>query len=146
MSAGHRGKKEEEKKEGEKKPMSKPPKKVSEQDLIYARQVLDVVGSWFDCLAEQPELAPQVTIELMKNYEAIFDSLLAITQPKFRVIIYDLGTKALTAMKQLNFEKTPTTAAEDLGKKVNEGLAKVNRDLAQIQKAWEDYSRGLGFN
>ena len=126
--------------------MSKPQKKVSEQDLIRAKEVLSVVGRWFDAVATDPELAPQVALELMQNYEEIFDALLTITEPKFRIIIFDLGTKALKAMKHLDFQKTSTTAAEDLGRKVNEGIAKINRDVAQIKKAWVDYSRGLGLN
>ena len=122
--------------------MSKTPKKVSEQDLIYARQVLNVVGSWLDAITTDPELAPQIALELMENFESIFDALLAITEPKFRVIIYDLGRKVLTALKQLELKTVmpPSESdAEKLGREVRERLIKAARDYA-------DYSRGLGLN
>lgn len=122
--------------------MSKPQKKVSDQDLIRAREVLGVVGSWLDSLAADPELAPQVAIELMQNYEEIFDALLAITEPKFRVIIYDLGRKVLAALKQLDLKAVMSPSesdAEKLGREVRERLMKAAKDYA-------DYSRGLGLN
>ena len=80
--------------------MSKPQIIASEEDLIYACKVLDAVGESFDRLAAQPTLAPQLAFELMKNSVEIFDALLAVCQPEFRIIIYDLGRKALNAVKE----------------------------------------------
>jgi len=80
--------------------LSKPQAIVSEADLIYAVNVLDAVGESFDRLAAQPKLAPQLSIELMRNSPEIFDALLAICQPKFRIVLYDLGRKAINAVKQ----------------------------------------------
>ena len=79
--------------------MSKPQLAATEEDLIYACQVLDAVGEGFDRLAAQPKLAPQIAFELMKNGSEIFDALLAICQPEFRIILYDLGRKAINAVK-----------------------------------------------
>lgn len=80
--------------------MSKPQVIVSNEDLIYAVNVLDALGEGFDRLAAQPKHAPQLAMELMKNGPEIFDALLAICQPKFRIVLYDLGRKAINAVKQ----------------------------------------------
>lgn len=79
--------------------MSKPQITVSEDDLIHACKVLDAVGEGFDRLAAQPKHAPQFAIELMKNGPDIFDALLAICKPEYRIILYDLGRKAINAVK-----------------------------------------------
>ncbi|GAG69928.1 unnamed protein product, partial [marine sediment metagenome] len=74
-------------------------------DLIYAVNVLDAVGEGLDRLAAQSKLAPQLAIELMKNSPDIFDSLLAICQPEFRIVLYDLGRKAINAVKMCQPKK-----------------------------------------
>lgn len=79
--------------------MSKPQVIVSNEDLIYAVTVLDAIGESFDRIAAQPLHAPQLAIELLQNSADIFDALLAITQPEFRIVIYDLGRKAINAVK-----------------------------------------------
>jgi len=85
--------------------LSKPQVTVSEDDLIHACKVLDAVGESFDRVAAQPELAPQLSIELMRNSGEIFDALLAICQPKFRIVLYDLGRKAINAVKMCQPKK-----------------------------------------
>jgi len=85
--------------------VSKPQIIVSEDDLIYACKILDAVGESFDRLAAQPKLAPQLAIELIQNSPDIFDSLLAICQPEFRIVLYDLGRKAINAVKMCQPKK-----------------------------------------
>jgi len=79
--------------------VSKPQLAANEEDLIYACQTLDAVGESFDRLAAQPKLAPQLALELIQNSPEIFDALLAVCQPEFRIILYDLGRKAINAVK-----------------------------------------------
>ncbi len=85
--------------------MSNPQAIITEADLIYAVNILDAVGEGFDRLTAQPKLAPQISMELLQNSGEIFDALLAICQPKFRIVLYDLGRKAINAVKTCQMKK-----------------------------------------
>ncbi len=85
--------------------MSTPQTTVTEADLIYAVNVLDAIGESLDRLAAQPKLAPQLSMELLQNSGPIFDALLAICQPKFRIVLYDLGRKAINVVRECQPKK-----------------------------------------
>lgn len=79
---------------------------VTEDDLVHACKVLDALGEAFDRVAAQPDLGPQLALELAQKSPEILDALLAITQPDCRPVLYDLGKKAMNVVK-LCLQKKP---------------------------------------
>jgi len=72
---------------------------ITEQDVVYGCKVLDALAEAFDRVAAQPQLAPQLVLEIMQKTPEILDAFLAITQPECRPIVYDLAKSCLNAVK-----------------------------------------------
>ena len=76
-----------------------PSLQISDEDIVYACRVLDCFAEAFDRVAAQPELGPQLAVELAQKSADIFDALLAVTHQDCRPVVYDLGKSVLNAVK-----------------------------------------------
>lgn len=73
---------------------------VSEDNIVYALQVLDAIGEGFDRVASKPELLNKFSAELMKSFPDILDALLMIVRPDCRLVVMDLGRKSINMVNQ----------------------------------------------
>jgi len=75
------------------------PTALSEQEVLYSCKLLYAVADAINRVAENPQLTSQLTTELLTKSPQILDALLTITQPKFRVVVYDLAESVLKLVK-----------------------------------------------